>query len=81
MMSYIVYVLTEQTTATSYLLVLYNKKNPRIKHVNSLLLVFIHPNIWNFEKVEILQISRVHLTYTNKGMLLATLSHVLCCDW
>ena len=21
------------------------------------------------------------MIYTNKGMLLATLSHVLCCDW
>jgi hypothetical protein len=56
-MSYGVYI-TEQTTAKSYLFVLYNKKKtPELKQVNSLL--FIHPNILKFEKVEILQISRV----------------------
>jgi hypothetical protein len=32
-----------------------------IKQVNNLL--FIHPNIWKFEKVEVLQISRVHDLY------------------
>jgi hypothetical protein len=37
------------------------KETPRIKQVNSLF--FIHPNIWKFEKVEILQISRVHDLY------------------
>ena len=37
------------------------KEKPRIKQVNSLF--FIHPNIWKFEKVEILQISRVHDLY------------------
>jgi hypothetical protein len=50
---------TEQTTAKPYLFVLYNKKKtPHTKQVNSLL--YIHPNIWKFEKVEILQTSRVH---------------------
>jgi hypothetical protein len=77
MMSYCVFI-TEQTSAKSYLFVLYNKITPppRIKQVNSL--HFIHPRIWKFEKVEILQISRVHDLYTNKGMLLATLSYVTC---
>jgi hypothetical protein len=46
--------------------------------VNSLL--FTHSNIWKFEKVEILQISQIHryMIYTNKGMLLATLSYDTC---
>ena len=48
-MSYCVRII-EQTTAKSYLFVLYNKNS----------LFFIHPNIWKFEKVEIFQISRVH---------------------
>jgi hypothetical protein len=39
-------------------------------------ILFIHPNIWKFEKVEILQISRAHtVIYSNKGMLL---DKILC---
>ena len=54
--------MTKQTTAKSYLFALNNiKKKTRIIQVNSLL--FIHPNIWKFEKVVILQISRVHDPY------------------
>ena len=36
-------------------------------------LTFMHTNILQFEKVEILQILRVHDLYTNKRILLATL--------
>jgi hypothetical protein len=63
MMSYCVSI-NEQATAKSYLFVLYNKNNPppsRNKQVNSFL--YIDSNIWKFEKVEILQISRVHDLY------------------
>jgi hypothetical protein len=54
--------ITEETTEKSYLFVLYNKKKtPELNRVNNLF--FSHPNIWKFEKVEILQISRVHDLY------------------
>jgi hypothetical protein len=69
MMSYCVSI-TEQTTSKSYLFVLYNKKkNPELNIAYFL-------STQTFEKVEILQISRVYMIYTNiKGMLL---DKVLC---
>jgi hypothetical protein len=45
------------------------------------MLIFTTQTFGNL-KVEITQISHVHAQlYTNKGILLASLGHVLCCDW
>jgi hypothetical protein len=78
MMSYCVSI-TEQTTAKSYLFVLYNKK--KTPELNRQIAYFLSTQTFGNLKKSKFYKYHAYMIYTNKGMLLATLNHVQCCDW